>query len=70
MTTISSLGTGNVAQQSHVPQHVAKGGESREIGPDVDGDADDTGPRATAAAPTPTVNASGQTVGQLINTKA
>lgn len=68
--TISSVGSSAVAQQYHLPQSVSKGGEAGEVGPDVDGDADDSASRAASVAPKPTVNSSGQTIGQLINVKA
>ena len=53
-----------------VPQPVAQKPEAleaRRSGPDHDGDSDD---RAGAAAVKPTVNTSGQLLGQLVNAKA
>lgn len=69
--TISSIGGNAIGAQLHMPQHVAKGSEAGEAGPEIDGDADDAASRATAATPhAPSVNANGQTVGQLINVTA
>ena len=39
-------------------------------GPDKDGDTDDSAAKAVQAAPSPTVNTNGQTVGQIINVPA
>jgi hypothetical protein len=41
--------------------------EPQRAGPDHDGDSDD---RATASAPKPVVNTSGQLTGVMVNTKA
>ncbi|MBB3261751.1 hypothetical protein F4827_006625 [Paraburkholderia bannensis] len=68
--TISSIGNNSVARQYYQTQNIPKGGEAGEVGPDMDGDADDGGARATPPASTPTVNSSGQTIGQLINIRA
>jgi hypothetical protein len=68
--TISSIGSSHINTQLQAPQNASKGGEAGEVGPDVDGDADDGGRKAVPASPAPTVNSSGQTVGQLINVKA
>ncbi|MEM5327961.1 hypothetical protein VSR34_15395 [Paraburkholderia sp. JHI2823] len=68
--TISSIGGNAVAQQHPLPPNVSKGGEAGEVGPDRDGDADDKASQAAPTASAPTVNSSGQTIGQLINVKA
>ena len=44
--------------------------EVKKAGGDHDGDADDGGVKAVKAAPAPTVNTSGQKLGQLINVAA
>jgi len=68
--TISSIGGNAVAQQHQLPPSASRGGEAGEVGPDMDGDADDKASRAAPVAPPPTINSSGQTIGQLINVKA
>ncbi|MDR3738264.1 MAG: hypothetical protein P4L40_04510 [Terracidiphilus sp.] len=68
--TISSIGNSHISTQFQTPQNASRSGEAGEVGPDVDGDADDGGRKAVPASAAPTVNSSGQTVGQLINVKA
>jgi hypothetical protein len=68
--TISSIGNSHISTQFQAPKNASKSGEAGEVGPDVDGDADDGGRKASLASAAPTVNSSGQTVGQLINVKA
>ncbi|MBU6488301.1 MAG: hypothetical protein KGQ57_10790 [Burkholderiales bacterium] len=51
--------------------HYASGGnEAREVGPDHDGDRDDGGSQAIAAASRPVMNANGQMVGGTVNVTA
>ncbi len=45
--TISSIGNTSVAPQYHQTQNISKGGEAGEVGPDMDGDADDGGSSAS-----------------------
>ena len=64
------MSVNSVAQSSSaIAQQVLAKSEGAERGPDHDGDADDAGVKA-AAAPAPTVNTSGQTIGKIISTKA
>ena len=51
-------------------QRMPEAAEVRAAGGDHDGDADDGGARAVKAAPAPTVNTSGQKLGQVINVTA
>jgi len=44
--------------------------EVKQTGPDHDGDADDGGAKAVKSTPTPTVNTTGQKLGQIVNVKA
>jgi hypothetical protein len=72
---ISSIANPQISAQYPTPQKAVKGGEAGEVGPDLDGDADDGGRKASPAvaapsSPAPSVNSSGQTVGTLINIKA
>lgn len=65
-----NIGSTGSSTASLPVQASAKAPESAEVkksGPDGDGDADDGGAKKVAA---PTVNTNGQTVGQIINTKA
>lgn len=57
---IGSVGSSNTYQ----PMQMMNEGSEVKSAPDNDGDSDDGGAKV---APTPTVNTSGQTVGQLIN---
>lgn len=68
--TLSAINgnAGNLAMQSM--SSAAPGNEAREVGPDHDGDSDDAGSRAVSAAPSPTVNSSGQTTGRMVNITA
>ncbi|WP_232833407.1 hypothetical protein [Paraburkholderia kururiensis] len=74
--TISSIGNPvamsmQAAQQS--ARYASTGNEAQEVGPDIDGDADDSGAKAVQAQPQtqpPVVNASGQTIGTTINVTA
>ena len=67
--SISAISSSNVSAQ--VLQRSSEAGEVGKAGPDHDGDADDgAGAKAVKAAPAPTVNSTGQTVGQLISVKA
>jgi hypothetical protein len=49
------------------PQKPPEVAEVRKPGGDHDGDSDDRGSKAVQAPPDPTVNTSGQTIGQRIN---
>ncbi|MEI7681628.1 MAG: hypothetical protein WCK07_19665 [Betaproteobacteria bacterium] len=53
-----------------MPQRSAEASEVKQAGGDHDGDADDGGVKAVQAAPAPTVNTSGQKLGQVINVVA
>lgn len=65
------MSVSSVAQSSAaIAQQVLAKSEGAEKGPDHDGDADDGGVKAAAAAVRPTVNTSGQTIGTTISTKA
>lgn len=66
--TISAIGAqtaGFAAQSAH---YASSGNEAREVGPDRDGDADDSR-NAVARAPS-VVNANGQTIGGTIDVTA
>lgn len=70
--TISSVGSYGPATQGVSTSNVQRQPEAAEVksaGGDRDGDADDSGAKAVQA-PKPTVNANGQTIGQIVNTTA
>jgi hypothetical protein len=58
------------AVSTQMPQRSAEASEVKQAGGDHDGDADDGGVKAVQAAPAPTVNTSGQKLGQVINVVA
>jgi hypothetical protein len=64
---VSSAGS-TMSMQS--PQRKPEAAEVRQAGGDHDGDADDGGAKAVRSAPAPTVNTSGQKLGQVINVTA
>ena len=55
----------NISSQSL--QRAPEAAEAKKGGPDHDGDSDDQGVAAVRSAPAPTVNATGQKLGQVIN---
>lgn len=64
------MSVSSVAQSgAAIAQQVLAKSEGAEKGPDHDGDADDAGVKASSPLPS-TVNASGQTIGTTISTKA
>lgn len=65
--SIGSIGGSLMNSALQATAATPKGGESREVGPDHDGDADDGGAKAAQASTGPSVNLSGQTVGQLFS---
>ena len=64
---VNSAGSAPVAQAA---QRTSEATEGKRPGGDHDGDADDGGAKAVKAAPAPTVNTSGQKLGQFINVAA
>ena len=64
---VGSVG-GSMAMQSL--HKTLEASEAATKGPDGDGDSDDHGVQAPAAAATPTVNGLGQQLGQVINVQA
>jgi hypothetical protein len=66
--SISSIGSTNVAAYAQVTARTPESAETKGA-PDHDGDADDGGVQAAAAA-RPSVNTQGQLVGSLIGVKA
>ncbi|HET8711958.1 MAG TPA: hypothetical protein VFM32_11320 [Spongiibacteraceae bacterium] len=66
--SVSSVGSSAVASAQQAIGQL----ESKEVGPDHDGDADDAASKAPAAPATPpsTVNYLGQAIGATISTKA
>lgn len=66
--TISSISAQTAGLTAQSAQYASRGNEAREVGPDHDHDADDGG--RAVAAPSPVVNASGQTIGGTVNVTA
>ena len=62
--SFSSVSSANAAPRS------PEASEVRKAGPDHDGDSDDHGAKAVNAPPAPTVSATGQKLGQVINATA
>jgi hypothetical protein len=67
---ISSVGNSYSSLQTQATQRSPEAAEVKKAGPDNDRDSDDGGAKAAQAAPAPTVNLTGQKVGQIINTAA
>ena len=67
-----SIGAIGSAQGSFSTQALQRKPEAAEVpgAKDKDGDSDDGGARAASSSVSPTVNMSGQSIGQVINTKA
>lgn len=66
---IGTLGNSHSTYSSPAIQRQPETSEAKTNAPDRDGDADD-GSKTISKAPAPTVNLSGQSVGQLINAVA
>ena len=66
---VSAVGN-TVAAPPQAVQRVPESAEVNKGGNDADGDSDDSGAKAVQAAPKPTVNTSGQPIGQRINVTA
>ena len=62
--SVSSVGSANVAPRSPEASEVQK------AGPDHDGDSDDHGAQAVIAPPAPSISATGQKLGRVINATA
>jgi hypothetical protein len=67
---VGSVSTTYGNSSSQAMQRIPESAEVTKAGGDNDGDADDGGAKAVQAAPAPTVNLSGQRIGQLINVTA
>ena len=67
--TVSSS-TSSAAQSSQAAQLAAEAAEASKNGRDDDGDSDDRGVTVSAPTVSPTVNTSGQKIGQIINVAA
>jgi len=64
---VSSVGNAYSSLQTQATPQVA---QAPKTGGDNDGDSDGSGAKAVQAAPAPTVNMSGQKIGQVINDSA
>lgn len=67
--SIGSVGGASSAAYTQTVQRQPEAAEVKKSGPDGDGDKDD-GASKVQPDPAPSVNASGQVVGQVINTTA
>ena len=67
---VSSVGSTYSNLQTPAVQRTPEAAEVKKAGRDNDGDSDDGGAKAAKASPAPTVNLSGQKIGQLINVLA
>jgi len=67
---IGSVGSSQGTSSTQTLQRKSEATEAKKIGPDNDGDADDGGAKKLQSTPTPSVNTSGQAVGQVIDVKA
>ncbi|MBI3524225.1 MAG: hypothetical protein HY066_06805 [Betaproteobacteria bacterium] len=67
---IGSVGSSYSGLTTQASQRTPEAAEVHKGGRDNDGDSDDGGVKAVKAAPAPTVNASGQKIGQVINVSA
>ena len=68
---ISTVGGSSYSNlQTQAVQRSPEAAEVKKAGGDNDGDSDDGGIKTAQAAPAPTVNLSGQKIGQFINVAA
>ena len=67
---VGSVGTAYNSLTTQATQRSPESAEVQKAGRDNDGDSDDGGAKAAQTAPAPTVNLSGQKLGQVINVKA
>ena len=68
--SIGSVSSSSNTAATQTLQRKAEAAEVKKTGPDNDGDADDGGAKKVQASPAPSVNTSGQKVGQVINVSA
>jgi hypothetical protein len=67
---VGSVGSSYINFQTQALQRTPEAAEAKTAGPDNDGDSDDGGAKSVQAAPAPTLNLSGQKIGQVINVVA
>jgi len=68
--SVGSVGNSPSAVATQSLQRSPEASEAKQAGGDNDGDSDDGGVKTVASKPVPTVNGSGQTIGQFVSTKA
>ncbi|CAB3698484.1 hypothetical protein [Trinickia soli] len=69
--TLSPINANAMSLAAQSAHYASGGNEAREVGPDHDGDGDDGGSQAIAAAASrPVMNANGQMVGGTVNVTA
>ena len=68
--SVSSVGTSPSAMATQSLQRSPEASEVKQAGGDHDGDSDDSGIKAVASKPVPTVNGRGQSIGRLVSTTA
>ena len=68
--SISSVGSTYTPMVSSMTSRTPEGSEVNTGGRDNDGDSDNSAAKVTQAAPTPTVNLSGQKIGSIISVSA
>jgi hypothetical protein len=67
---VGSVGTAYNSVTTQANQRTPESTEIQNAGKDNDGDADDGGAKSVQTTPAPTVNMSGQKLGQVINVTA
>lgn len=67
---VGSVSSPYNSPSTQAAQRTPEAAEVKKSGRDNDGDADDSGASTVKSAPTSTVNANGQKIGQIINATA